>query len=255
MNGCDLWNSKCMSFVTFADSRYDVSMLKKEAESMDMFDRIFIYREHDLDADFMQKTHTIVNKDTRGFGFWIWKPQCVLQALASIPEGHVLLYCDIGCALNNNSQAKARLREYVEIVKNSPSGILSFELENLPEIAWTKRQTLEYFNFITHEQLQSTQYMGNVFLLRNSPHVRKLVQEWLRIATLDNFIYINDTKGSKPEFPQFRDHRHDQSIWSIIRKLNGSVALPHEMEFGLFGKRFEDNTHYPIHALRRKVLL
>lgn len=66
----------------FADKRLQESAhrFKMQAEEMEIYDGIYIYNEEDLDKDFREYF-----KDKfsfRGFGFWVWKPQIILQTLA-----------------------------------------------------------------------------------------------------------------------------------------------------------------------------
>ena len=56
----------------------------------------------------------------RGFGYWIWKPQVILQSLRMMDKGDVLLYADAGCVLNN--LGKKKFNEYIDILIDSDSG-------------------------------------------------------------------------------------------------------------------------------------
>jgi hypothetical protein len=49
-----------------------------------------------------------------------------------------------------------------------------------------------------------------------------------------------------PNEPSFVEHRNDQSIFSLMRKLAGTLILPDETWF----KDWDAGADYPIHARR-----
>ena len=65
---------------------------------------------------------------------------------------------------------------------------------------------------------------------------------------------MSKTKTTK--IKSFKDHRHDQSVGSVYRKLFGSVVLKDETYEEINGHRVPfgtgKNTHWPIWATRRK---
>ena len=64
------------------------------------------------------------------------------QELQKMREGDFLLYLDAGCTFNN--YGLERFYEYLEIIKDSESGIISFVLKQ-PECFNTNRACFEYF--------------------------------------------------------------------------------------------------------------
>lgn len=114
------------ALVTFADSRlkHSAKRLIRQAKRMGVFSQLISLDESGLDVEFRDNHSSILRPHVRGFGFWIWKPQVIIQALRSLKNGQILLYLDVGCHLNH--RGIPRLLEYFEIVSKSKSGILAF---------------------------------------------------------------------------------------------------------------------------------
>jgi hypothetical protein len=56
--------------------------------------------------------------------------------------------------------------------------------------------------------------------MRKDRYVEQFIKNWRSIIYAD-FNLINDAPSLSPNEEDFRDHRHDQSIFSILSKLEG----------------------------------
>ena len=54
-------------------------------------------------------------------------------------------------------------------------------------------------------------------LLRNNEKTYNFIKLWNNIMT--NYHLIDDTPSKSPNFKEFKEHRHDQSILSLLLKL------------------------------------
>jgi hypothetical protein len=63
-------------------------------------------------------------------------------------------------------------------------------------------------------QIQST------WLIAYGPKGRKVIDEWLSLV-LENEENFNLLESPQGEFPEFVEHRYDQSIFSLVCKANG----------------------------------
>lgn len=236
------------NLATFADTKYikTLNRIKQEAINLNLFNNIFAWNENDLDIDFVEKHMDFITKNKRGYGYWIWKPQIILQALKKTPKGSVLVYCDAGCSLN--TLGINRLKEYCEMVKNHPSGILSFKLSHI-EKTWTKMDLMHYFNYLKQEELSSYQVAATAIIIHNTDAVYKFFYKWLDTCVIDNYRYIDDSPSIIPNTEFFIEHRHDQSIFSILCKQNQCLIIPDET---YWENAWDKNSHYPIHARRFK---
>lgn len=229
-------------FVAFGSKNRFTNTLNRiinEAENTNIFDRIHRCSEDDLDDDFMKEHSDFILKNTRGFGYWIWKSQIVYQTLKKMDDNDILIYADAGCTIRNEPQHIKRIMEYIDIVNKSEYANLGFQMGTDSntwrnnglggtETIWTKRELLEYMNFTADEDANTGQIVGGLFVLRKTPFVEKLIYEWKRICSNHNLI--NDACDKSIQHPLFREHRHDQSIFSILRKKMGCEVV-HLREF------------------------
>jgi len=263
-------------FVTFADSRMKqpLSRIVKQAKAMGFGgDRILAFSEKDLDKVFVEKMSGRMRLGSRGYGYWCWRPQVVLQALEKMVEGEILLYCDVGCHLN--TKGLPRLREYLSMVDESE--ILAFQGRSLlgsPQYdsmhhfnsigMWTKGDVIDYFAVRNDKELLSSgQYSGGVFLVKKTPRTVEFYKKYLDIV-VKHPNFFDDSSSRSPNVSGFVEHRHDQSVFTLLCMRTGVKTLS-TCEYGVYahlapdcykGDRswsrlgFDDMEDFPIHAMR-----
>ncbi|MEI0562421.1 hypothetical protein [Brachyspira pulli] len=214
---------------------------KKQAESFNIFDEIFIYNEYNLPYD--EKFERLLRSKlvpSRGFGYWCWKPFIVLKTLESMNDDDILFYIDMGCHLNK--EGIDRFYEYLDIVIENLN--LCFELGNVEKV-WTKSDLFNYFNVLNNSDITDSHQIAatSFFLLRNDVNI-EFVKKWLQVY-YDDFSLVDNTPSKIQNFEMFSEHRHDQSIFSILSKLYHFYTIP-EYELEIKDKK------YPINAIRDK---
>ena len=256
-------------FCTFADSRLQNSLdrIEKQALEMKVYNNIFIYNESKLDSEFRERFKNQLIKGSRGYGYWSWKPQVILQTLNQVNNGDVIQYSDSGCHLNKNGFKK--LLEYFDLAKNSKSGILSFRGKNQSELPssisfyqnieskYNKAELLNFFGVLNDYNIINTgQFEAGIIFIRKDADTIKFIENWISVF-LNDFHFIDDSPSMIPNIEGFIDHRHDQSIYSILCKLKGveelctseyytdadwsllsenPIWVKRDMDFGLFDK-------------------
>lgn len=232
-------------FASFADRRFKKSLMRiqEEAVSFGFFQDIFCWNEDELDDMFWEKHSRFILAHPRGFGYYIWKPQAVLQALQQMPEGAVLVFADAGCQLN--PEGLPRLKEYIQMAVKHRSGIVGFNT-TFPIEQWTKIDTLVQLQ-VTTEERNAPQHLGGVHVMHNRESVRAFVKMWR--DTCEKYELIDDapSRYGHKSHAGFQDHRHDQSIFSILFLRYGGLSLPDET---WWEPNWETKKHYPIHAKR-----
>jgi hypothetical protein len=119
------------------------------------------------------------------------------------------------------------------------------------EFHWCKKELLDLFN-LPQCLLKEDQVAATFFMVKVSNFSISLIDEWLNLAKLKKFRYINDN-CSAIQSPQFLEHRHDQAIFSMLIKKNKLLILKERSYFPpvLYYK----NSYvyqYVFHALRSK---
>jgi hypothetical protein len=213
-------DSERIFFCSFADKRLakSLSRIENQARELHFFDKIIIFNENDLDRRFREKHKQILNARTNGFGYWIWKPKVILQTLDQMDFGDSLLYLDAGSHLNK--EGLSALHSYFVHIKESPAGILATHLgSNLQERRWTKGDVFEYFN-CKHDCLitDTPQIQAGLIFLNKRTETVNLINRWMEIA--ENHNLIDNSPSRTVNLSDFISHRNDQSIFSILCKIN-----------------------------------
>ena len=222
-----------------------VETLSKQAEELDFFTDIHGYTESNLqqDTEFWNKHAQFIQHCPRGYGYWIWKSYLILKELEKMNDGDILMYIDAGCEMN--MEGKPRLYEYVDLLDQDSNqyGVISFELTHL-EYKFTKHAVFEYFQ-VSDTVKNTNMHMATVIILKKTDHSMKLIHEWY--DTMCKYELVDD-RLSPPEHPEFNSHRHDQSIFSVLRKIHGSIVIPDETYF----IDWNDGKSFPFWAKRTK---
>lgn len=197
----------------------------KEAKTFHMFDHIVRKTDLDLKGDptFWNTHGEFIEQNKRGYGHWLWKSYIIKRQLEQMNNGDVLVYADAGCALN--LQGKKRLYEYIHMAQHSKNGILGFQLLYI-EREWTKMDLIEELK--AHDHIESGQVMGSALIICKCPESVALVDKWYSIGS--QYHYIDDSPSIRPNHILFKEHRHDQSIFSILHKQSGGTILEDEVD-------------------------
>lgn len=256
--------------LTFASSAMcrSANRLARQAKTLGFYDKIYSYSEQDITPDFRLKYKEALVEGTRGYGYWCWKPQIIHQVLEGMNYGDILQYTDAGCHLN--SRGLLRLKEYFELAKKSNSGILAFQLRdpspplptpsagalNLPDYQWIKGDLLDYFGVRDRDDITHTQTIGaGIIFIRKCEKSMALIGKW-RDAFEADFSLIDDSPSKSKNLAGFKDHRHDQAIFSLLCKLEPVKTISaYEYWYPLQtgdGPDWKILKSYPVHAKRDK---
>ena len=248
---------KPIHFITYGDSKFQKSKnrLLKEAEEFNIFQTVKGYGPQDLSGDFINKYKNIF-KNSRGGGYWIWRPYILRKAINNINDGEYLIYLDAGCTLNK--YGKNRFYQYIDKLENSKNnyGILSFQMTNdnfindlQKEKWWTTSQIFDIFNIKPVSEIgESGQYLGGVLIMKKNKHLLEYLNKYEDII-YNNELLITDIYNHKKQHDEFKSNRHEQSISSILRKINGSeIIYGDETYITPFGSY--ESLKYPFWATR-----
>lgn len=255
--------------VSFADSRLRPSArrLARQAAAMRSYGDVVIMDERDLEPAFRARHRDRLRRGTRGFGYWVWKPEVLRHVHATCADGDILHYVDIGCHLH--PPGRVRLEEYCALAADAECGILAFALRlpeghvagrwhghppsALAERFWSKGDLLDHFGVRHRKDVVDTpQVIATQFVMRCGPAVRAFLDRWAAVWA-DDFTLVDDTPSRSENLPGFIEHRHDQSVFSVLCKLGGVPTLSAaECEFPAPDGRADwaALASFPVHARR-----
>ena len=231
-------------FFSYGDEKYKNSKFRIKQEAMNMgFDVINVYGKEDIEQEFLERTHPHISHP-RGSGYWLWKAFFLKKTLEKMSESDFCIYADAGCHLNIHG--KSRLEEYLNMVSSHSSGFLGFELVGFKEKMYTNSKCLEYFGYRDESSItDSSILVGGILILRKNDITIKIIDEFYKIA-IDWPDLFSDIHNNYNPLPEFIDHRHDQSILSMLRKKYGYIGIPDET----YSENWSELMHVPILATR-----
>lgn len=229
-------------FISYGNNNFSNAKerIKHQAEKSGFFDKVDVFSPEDLSKEFIEKTTPYIN-DHRGGGYWIWKIFFIKKYFDEMKENDILVYADAGCTINKKGEK--RMNEYIEMLNKSQYGILSFDT-TITEKKYTNEKVMEFFK-VSEEIKNSGQLMSTILYLRKCNHSIQIIDKYYDIA-ITNPILFSDAYNNYKRTSHFIDHRHDQSIFSILRKINGSIVIPDET----WSQDFSTLLHIPILATR-----
>ena len=238
-----------------------VYRFKQQSKEMDIYRDIKVYGFNDLSDEKKKQIKSF--KIKRLYGYASWKPEIILDCIEKIPENSILQYSDIGCHLNINGIQ--RLKEYIDISKKK--GILGFQYK-IPnfkfkkklkfqvylEKQYTKSDLFKFFNIeLSSPIVDSEQVWSGTMFLKNDLKTKIFLRKWLEICEINHLV--DDSPSKNKNHNDFIEHRHDQSIFSILCKINDIFLLSvsecewAEDESGRYWKHLDN---FPILAKRDK---
>jgi len=233
-------------FITYGNEKYIQSKerIKQEAIQSNFFDTITIYGPDDLDSNFKETYKNILNLP-RIAGYGIWRPYLIKKILEIIEYDDILIYLDAGCTINN--YGKNRFDEYIKMLNQSELGIISFQMSIHKEKIWTTKEIFKYFNLdMDGEIANSGQINDGILIMKKNEHLITIINIWYDVI-YDNVLLFTDYYNHI-QVAYFKDNRHEQSIFSIIRKIYGSIVIEDETYFEPFGT--QKALKYPFWATR-----
>lgn len=174
----------------------------------------FGYSEKDIDNEFLNKNNKILLSN-RGGGYWLWKPYIILDMLNKLDDNDYLIYMDSGANLISDPS------NYLELIDEK--GILAFSMVQKTS-KWTKG---DCFYFLDKELKfkDTNQLQGTYIFFKKNKYSLNFVKMWLNYCTNENLItdlpniYMNNLSD-------FIDHRHDQSIFSLLAYKENILNIP-----------------------------
>lgn len=231
-------------FLSFANRRYTGSLvrIRAEARGMGRFATVAAVDERFLGPDYWRVHGATVRQHPRGFGLFTWKPHVLRRRLAELPAGDLLVYCDAGCSVNR--EGRDRLDDYLALAAGHASGTLAFALAGRVG-EWTKRAALVAAAADDEAMRRREMLLAGILVLCAGPAALDLVREWER--RMADVRIVDDSPAPGGEHPEFRAHRHDQSIFTLLAHQCGVRSIPDE---SWWEDRWDESRRYPIHARR-----
>jgi len=203
-----------------------IPRLEKLFTECGIFDSFKIYTEHDLmkDRAFWEQHGEFILNNSRGFGYWIWKPYLYHKFLNTLSNDEYIVLLDCGCDIDISCQKI--LDYYIEMIKpETGKDMICFQLLNCFNRDFIKMDTLHHFD--STEVGDRLQCQSGLIVSRNTESFRAFLIEWYTKMCHDNYHHIDDSPSIIANPSTFVEHRHDQAIYNCcLHKYDNKVVLP-----------------------------
>ena len=212
--------------VNYSDENFQAAQKynSKTALGIGEFDHVFECGPQSIDPIFHKRNESILTL-SRGGGYWLWKPYIIRKCLDQVNLNDILIYSDSGAFFKSSS------KPLTELPLTHNQDVIPFELE-LIESNWTKRDA---FVFMGCDELgfdKTRQRLASFIVIRKSEFSIHFFDQYLAYCENKNILTDLENISGLPNYDGFKDHRHDQSVFSLLTKKYSLPAFRDPSQWG-----------------------
>ena len=189
--------------------------LLNEVQKLDIFDSCQLYTDDDLKSNrkFWKKHSKFIISNQKGFGRYIWKPFLIKRNLEHLNDGDILLYLDAGCELPVENK-----QNLLTLISNVKTELLISSTNYQTEKKRSKRDLIKYLDCENSNIINFPQRQPGAVLYYVCKETRDFVNKWYELCSDKSYHWLDDSPSTITNYPEFKGHRHDQSIFSLLSK-------------------------------------
>lgn len=183
-----------------------------------------VFGPHDFaGTEFARRNRDILSQP-RGAGYWLWKPFLIRQMLERSQPDDIVFYCDAG-RLDYYQFTRFPRHLMAQLRANDNGFLLGPAVGHLGLIGdWTKRDCLLLMN-ADDEAIRSKPLLMTWSLWTPSTMAFRFLDRWQHYAEDCRCLTDMPNTLGQDNHPGYREHRHDQSILSILAHQCGAPYL------------------------------
>jgi len=225
--------------VSYANEQYlkSQTILTDTAVKIGNVDDAIPYTDSWLKTTEYYEFHKHILDQPRGCGFWIWKPYIILEAMKSLEDGDIVLYSDAGVSVINDLTPLFNLA--------AKKGVVVFKIGGGHQNkTWTKRDCFILTDCDEQKYWDSIQTTGSYHLwVKNEKNIQ-FITEYQHLLCDENIVTDKPNVCGKENFPEFKDHRHDQSVLSLMSIKYELERFRDPSQYGVYEKNIFTNSEY-----------
>jgi hypothetical protein len=187
-------------------------------------EKYFSYNPSMIDRKFKKENSEILDMP-RGAGYWLWKPYVISEALKKVNEGDLVFYIDSGVEVISDLNPLFDL-----CTKNN--GILLFRTHDYKNKSWIKRDCFVLMD-CDNEKFYNEDILaaGYQVYIKNKKSV-EFVNDYLVNCQNKNILTDLPNICGKENLKEFIDHRHDQSVLTLLALKNNIKIYRDPSQYG-----------------------
>lgn len=207
--------------IIFGTNNYENAMKSLGKSCKNFFDEQLVFGPKDIDFEFFEKNKNILTQ-RRGAGYWLWKPYFIKKVLEQSNDGDIIFYVDSGNVFLSDPSF---LYEYIDI-KN---GVILFDNrdgmqngESAQNFISCKKDCFVLMGCDNEKYINGKHLNASYQIYKKNIFVMNFVNEYLDVC--QDIRILTDTPNQHGHnYSGYYDHRHDQSVLSLL-------AIKHNIE-------------------------
>lgn len=234
--------------VTFAteDFKYSAINLRHSALQYGV-DHVYIYNENDIKS--FSNKHPEIFKYKKGYGCYSWQPYILLDVFKKIKENDIIIYCDAGILFINHIQRLIRLCNQHKRLFFKVGDHVS---KNYINLVWSKKYIFHKMACNLDKYYNAYQVMGGFQMYVKNSNNFRFINEFLHYCS--DYKIITDI--NIPEYdndPEFKQHRHNQSILTNLVTKHNYKTFRDPSQYGIKDIVVDSPYNYVLNIHRQKI--
>lgn len=158
-----------------------------------------------------------IRLNERGSGFYAWKPFIIQKKLEEVLEGDIVFYCDVGRTFPYKLLSGS-LEVFLDWMQKHDQTVMpGIKIPWYgPLSMWTKRDAFVSMAMDEPSIHSAAPIQAGYSIWINNFESKEIVKEWMNLSANRQLISDDPSILGFPELPDFYEHRHDQSLLSLV---------------------------------------
>lgn len=202
--------NKLKILINYADSNFAKQQRLNSRTGLNTgsFDKVIEFSPSNIGEEFEREHGEFITNNPRGAGYWLWKPYIILKTLKKAEDGDYVFYCDAGAVFINS------IDYLIEAMENEKQSVFLTQTPLL-ERQWTKIECFHELDCLGEEYTDTGQAVGGYILLKKDKDAVDFIETYYKLCC--KYFLLDDSKRNQ-QIAEFIDHRHDQSLLSLLAK-------------------------------------
>lgn len=216
--------------IIFGTTKYENSINSLVKSSKSYFDYQHIFSPNDIESEFYEQNKSILSQ-SRGSGYWLWKPYFIKKVMDSINDNDIVFYVDAGNIFINDPSF---LYEHFSL----NNGIILFDNrdgmkygEAAQNFISCKKDSFVIMECDKEEFINGVHLNGSYQVYQKNKNSLEFINEYLNYCKIEKLI--TDTPNEFGDnYSGYYEHRHDQSVLSLLAIKKNIKPLIDPSEWG-----------------------